>query len=114
MENERNPETRPAGCCEDPQVQHGRAQTAVPAGEQTAPALTVGDYIVMFIIFSLPVVNLILAFVWGFGGAVNPNKQNYAKAWLILMLIFFALGILMAVAGGLAARTLIPMVQEYF
>lgn len=84
-----------------------------PAPERAA-ALSVGDYIIMFIVFSLPLVNLIMALVWGFGSGVNPNKRNFAKAWLIMLLIAIILGILMGLIAGLAAKTLVPIFQELF
>jgi len=52
----------------------------------------------------ISLVNLIMAFVWGFGSNTNPNKANYCKAWLIFMAIVVALYILLVVfvigAGG--------------
>ena len=38
--------------------------------------VTVGEWIVTFIILAIPLVNLIMLFVWAFGGDVNINKQN--------------------------------------
>ena len=70
--------------------------------------MTIGDWIVTSIVLALPLVTLIMAFVWGFGSNTNPNKANYCKAWLIVIAIFVALYILLFVfvigAGAAAGR----------
>jgi len=68
-------------------------QPSNPEGYLKKP-LTVGDYIVMFILFCIPFVNIILLLVWAFGSNVNENKKNYCRAILILALIGIVLGIL--------------------
>ena len=77
-------------------------------GQQQAPVMTIGDWIVTSIVLAIPLVNLIMAFVWGFGSNTNPNKANYCKAWLIVIAIFVALYILLVVfaigAGAAAGR----------
>ena len=64
--------------------------------------VTVGEWIVTFIILAIPLVNLIMLFVWAFGGDVNINKQNYAKASLIFIAIFLALYIIIFAMFGAA------------
>ncbi|MGE8077696.1 hypothetical protein [Peribacillus loiseleuriae] len=39
----------------------------------------------------IPIVNIILLFVWAFGGEFNVNRKNFAKAQLILMAIIIGL-----------------------
>lgn len=57
----------------------------------------------------IPVVNIILLFVWAFGGDTNLNKQNYAKAQLILMAIIIGLYLIVfvffLVLVGITANT---------
>ena len=55
--------------------------------QQGAEPLSVGQYIGMFLLLIIPIVNLVLLFVWGFGSGVNPNKRNFARAYLIIMAI---------------------------
>jgi hypothetical protein len=85
---------------------------APPAEAKTAP-LTVGDYFVMLIVFALPLVNLILALVWGFGSNANINRKNFARAWLIMLLVCIILGILSGIIIGLAAAAFMPAIQEF-
>ncbi|MDD4495870.1 MAG: zinc ribbon domain-containing protein [Eubacteriales bacterium] len=62
--------------------------------QKVAPVLSVGQYIVMMIVFAIPIVNIIMLFVWGFGDSVNPNKKNYCRAALIMAAIGIVLSIL--------------------
>ncbi|KMY50412.1 hypothetical protein [Peribacillus loiseleuriae] len=39
----------------------------------------------------IPIVNIILLFVWAFDGEFNVNRKNFAKAQLILMAIIIGL-----------------------
>jgi hypothetical protein len=55
--------------------------------QQGSEPLRVIQYIGMFLLMSIPLVGIILLFVWGFGSGVNPNKKNFARAMLILSLI---------------------------
>nr|WP_285854046.1 hypothetical protein [Paenibacillus elgii] len=57
--------------------------------------MTVKDWLVTMLILIIPVVNLIMLFVWAFGGGANPSKANYAKAALIWMVIAFVLYLIM-------------------
>jgi hypothetical protein len=63
---------------------------------RTAPVISLGDWIITFILLAIPLVNIIMLFVWGFSSSTNPNKQNFAKATLIIYLIaivcFFLFG----------------------
>ncbi|MDF2964072.1 MAG: hypothetical protein K0S39_5807 [Paenibacillus sp.] len=58
---------------------------------QQAPVMTIKDWILTFIVSAIPIVNIIMLFVWAFGDNTNPNKKNYAKASLILAAIFIVL-----------------------
>lgn len=43
----------------------------------------VGDWMIATLIVGIPLVGLIMLFVWAFGKDVNENKKNWAKANLI-------------------------------
>ncbi|MDO5058865.1 MAG: hypothetical protein Q4D82_02860 [Neisseria sp.] len=63
--------------------------------------VTVGEWLITMIIGMIPLLNIIMAFVWAFGGGAKPSKANFFKAYLILMLISFAFIALLF--GSLAA-----------
>lgn len=70
-----------------------------PQQTQNPPPVTLGDWIITFIIMAIPIVNIIMLFVWGFGNT-NPSKANWAKASLIFMLIAFVIYFIIAVIIG--------------
>ncbi len=57
----------------------------------TAPVMTIGNWIVTMILMVIPVVNLIMLIVWAAGTNDNPNRKN----WAIAQLIFIAVGIVL-------------------
>ena len=54
----------------------------------------------------IPLVNLIMMFVWAFSSNTNPNKANYFKAALILFTIVMAIYLVLAVVflGSIATN----------
>ena len=55
------------------------------------PVVSTGDWIITFLVTAIPLVNIIMLFVWSFGGGTNPNKANWAKAILIWIAISIVL-----------------------
>jgi hypothetical protein len=58
--------------------------------------MTIGEWIITFIISYIPLVGFIMLFVWAFSYGTHPSKKTWAQATLImfvimiiLMLIFF-------------------------
>lgn len=49
--------------------------------------ISVGDWIVTLLILAIPLINLIMLFVWAFGDSTHPTKKNFAKAYLIMLAI---------------------------
>jgi len=68
-----------------------------PGGENAAPIISTKDWMLTLFLCAIPVVNLILLFVWGFGDKTNPNKRNYARAALLLTVIFLGLYLIFAI-----------------
>ncbi len=61
--------------------------------QNNAPVVRVGDWVITILVLAIPIVNLVMLFVWGFGGGTNPSKANFAKASLVWM----AIGIILTV-----------------
>jgi hypothetical protein len=58
--------------------------------------LTVGEWFIMMLITAIPVVGIVMLFVWAFSENTNVNKANWAKASLLWLMvgIFIALAFL--------------------
>ena len=87
------------------------ATTTYPAGNVTynapaqSPTVSVGDWLVTYIISFVPVIGFIMLFVWAFSSSTPPSKANWAKAALVVMVIFMVL-------GGLFASSLMALLMS--
>lgn len=57
--------------------------------DNKSPIMSVGDWMITMLITAIPIVGLVMLFVWAFGDNENPTKSNWAKASLIWYLIMF-------------------------
>lgn len=55
--------------------------------ENRAEILTMGDYLLMLILMAIPVVNFIVCILWIISSNGNPNRRNFAKAWMIIAVV---------------------------
>lgn len=62
--------------------------------------LTVGDWMLTILLTIIPVVNIIMLFVWSFSDSTPEVKSNWAKAMLIWMAIYIVLSIIFVIAFG--------------
>lgn len=62
---------------------------------QQANVVSTKDWVITILIAAIPLVGIIMLFVWGFGSNENPNKANWAKATLIWVAIAFALSFIL-------------------
>jgi len=65
--------------------------------------ISVKDWIITILITAIPLVGLIMLFVWGFGSETHPSKANWAKATLIWYLIGIVFSIIIFSIVGTAA-----------
>jgi hypothetical protein len=61
---------------------------------QQAPVMKVKDWLIIYLIMIIPIVNIVMLFIWAFDKNINPNKSNWAKAslvWTAIGLILYIL-----------------------
>lgn len=73
-----------------------------PQFDPTTQVMSVGQYIGMFILSSIPVVNIICWIVWLASSDTNKNKKNYIIASIVLWAISVVIMIVLYVAFGAA------------
>ena len=75
-------------------------------GHQQAPVVSVKEWLLTNLILMIPLVNIVMMFVWAFSSNTNPNKANYFKAALILFAIVMVIYLVLAVVifGSIAAN----------
>jgi hypothetical protein len=56
-----------------------------------ASPVSLGDWIITLIVLAIPIVGIVMLFVWAFSGSTPPSKQNYCRAALILAAVVFVL-----------------------
>lgn len=69
---------------------------------QNNQTVTTKNWVLTILITLIPVVNIIMLFVWAFGAGTQPSKANWAKASLIWLAIFIVLYALIALVFGAA------------
>lgn len=70
-------------------------------------AVSVGDWVVTYLITLIPLVGFIMLFVWAFGNNTKTSKANWAKAALILFAIGVVLSIILSVIFGVGLLSFI-------
>ena len=71
--------------------------------ETTYTPVTVGNWLLTTLLMCIPLVNIVLLFVWAFGNNTPISKSNWAKAALIWALISFVLYVLLFLVIGIGA-----------
>jgi hypothetical protein len=69
---------------------------AEPPSYSRYAVLNMEDYLGMMLLMLIPGVNIILLLIWALGGSKKINRQNYARAALVMLLIS---AVLTVVAG---------------
>ena len=74
------------------------AQPVVPSyGTPETQPVSVGGWIGVMLLSCLPLVNLIMLFVWAFSSSTKKSLKNYARAALIMFLIVFVIAIVISI-----------------
>jgi len=66
------------------------------------PVMSTKDWVITLLISGIPIVGIVMIFVWAFGDNANPNKANWAKAALLMVLIVIGIYILFFAVFGAA------------
>lgn len=74
---------------------------------QYTNSLSMGEWFFSYILALVPIVGIIMLFVWAFGSETQPNRRNWAKAMLIFYSIIFVLAIIVIILIGAAFGALI-------
>ncbi len=69
--------------------------------QQSQQPVSIKEWIFVLLISAIPLVNVVMIFVWAFGGKANKSIENWAKASLIIFLVSVALIFIVALVFGL-------------
>lgn len=69
--------------------------------QEMEPVMSIGQWLITLLVMSIPCVNIVMLFVWGFGGG-NQTRANYCKAYLIWFIILTVLTVVFSMLFGAA------------
>lgn len=55
--------------------------------------VSIGNWILTFILLAIPLVNLIMLIIWAFSSGTHPSKKTFAQAYFVLIVIAICLGV---------------------
>lgn len=70
-------------------------QQVINSKPQVVPQMSVGSWIVTYILMIIPLVNIIMLFIWAFDA--TSLRRNFARAQLIIMGIMIVLSIVISI-----------------
>ena len=76
---------------------HTEAPAAPAEKDATLVPMKIRNWIPVFILSAIPVVNLIMLFVWSFSSRTNKSKQSFARLSLIVALICVVVAVIAAI-----------------
>lgn len=70
-------------------------QSTTPSSQD----ITLGTALLMMIIYTVPLLNIIMCCIWAFGGTTSVSKRNLARAMLIILLVGTVFGFVTGLLG---------------
>ena len=72
-----------------------------------APVMQTWEWLVVFILMAIPVVNIVMLVLWTVNDNGNPNRQSFARATLIVvafqvLIVAMFFGMLVGMMGSLS------------
>lgn len=75
--------------------------------------LSLGQYLVMLLLMLVPILNLVMLFVWGFGSSSSLNRKNFARAMLIVSAIMLVISLISSIFLATAVSALFNSYSYY-
>ena len=83
----------------NPNMNMGQPPYQAPVFNET---VTLSNWMITMLLMCIPIVNIVMLFVWGFGESTAPSKKNWARAALIWMVIGIVAAIVLGAVFGAA------------
>jgi membrane-associated HD superfamily phosphohydrolase len=75
---------------------------------RTYTPITIGNWLLTFIITALPLIGFIMLIVWAVSADTHPSKRTWSQAALIMFGIMIALVVVIGIVGGGLAAVYAP------
>lgn len=93
-----------------PQPAPAYAEASYSGVDPTEKPYSIGGWLLTFLIMMIPVVNIVMFFVWIFSSNTNKSKKNFFIAQLIFSVILIILGIIF---GSIIVNWLLSILSDY-
>ena len=74
--------------------------------------LTTGEWFVTLLVLALPLVGLVMHFVWAFGSG-NVGRRNFCRATLLWIAVILSLGVLCLIGFVVLGGTLAALASHH-
>ena len=74
--------------------------------------LTTGEWFITLLVLALPLIGLVMHFVWAFGGGGNVGRRNFCRAILLWIAVIFCLGLLALIGFVLLGGTMAALLGQ--
>ena len=81
----------------------------MPSNDSTST----GQWVLTLFLMCIPIVNLVLLFIWAFGAGTATSKQNWARANLVWLLIAIILTIGLSVLAASMGYSVVDILRNY-
>ena len=65
-----------------------------PMSKDISQPMSISDWLITYLIMIVPIVNIVMLFIWGFGSNTNLSKASWAKAsllWFCIITVIYVL-----------------------
>jgi len=83
---------------QQPQPQYQQPQYPRQMQVLSKDVTTTGQWVLNLFLVAIPIIGLILLFVWAFSSGTAPSKQNWARANLVWILIAIVVSVVVSAA----------------
>lgn len=108
-----SPSTQSVASVPAPQPTRASAPKQQTQASGGVDLISMGQYLIMFLIMAIPIANIVMLFVWGFSSETGPNKKNFARATLIMMAIGIGVGILVGIVMAAIMASIMSTMYYY-
>lgn len=101
-----SPNAQPPNAGTNPSTPRYHSASLSPTEEPSYKPMTIGDWIITSLILLIPMVNIVMPFVWAFGSDTQRSKKTFFQAMLIMMVVSVGLVFVFSMAVSIFAMAI--------
>ena len=64
--------------------------------------MSVGEWVITLLVAAVPILNIVMLLIWGFGESENLNRRHFSRACLLIMVIGMGIWMITVMTIGTA------------